>query len=342
MNRTRTLIWLIPLILLLLLIPFVVPNAIVDADAEEAGFYTLEDLPAYEPVTLANPDPGPLPLGISSKKNPLGDGAPYAPKAENFLPDNGGYLDSTISVRIEERVLRNTKIYFTFVQIADPTQLRAALANPYPSTKWKKGPQIAEGRNTVVALNGDWFANKDNKGRGTIYRNGELLRSKNSGIYDALIIDTAGDFHIIPHATEEDFAPYEGTVLQSYCFPCALVIDRQLMTFDQKDKDTDSLLAHHIEGWKKAQRSVLCQMGPLSYLIITAEGPDQSKGGGLTIPEVARLAWDMGALQAFNMDGGSSALLMLNGKRINCLVNGKPPKNNRDVGDIIYFATAEP
>ena len=333
MKNDHRLIWLIPLILLLLVLPFLVPNAIVDAGAEGNDFYTLEELPKYEPVTLANPNPDPLPLG---------EIAPYAPKAENYLADNVGYADSTINVRVEVRTLRNTKVYFTFIQIADASQLRAALANPYPSTRWKKGPEIASGKNTVVAMNGDWFANKDNKGRGTIYRNGEFLRSKKSGIYDALIIDTSGDFHIIPHATEEDFAPYEGKILHSYCFPCALVIDGELMTFNRKDKDTDSLLAHHIEGWKHAQRSVLCQMGPLSYLIITAEGPDQSKNGGLTIPEVARLAWDMGAKQAFNMDGGSSALLMLGGKRVNCLVNGKPPKNNRDMGDILYFATAEP
>ena len=345
MKKTSTLIWLIPLILILLMIPFIVPSAIVSADAEENTFYTLEELPAYIPVTLENPNPDPLPLGLSSKsdsKNRPGDGAPYAPKAENFLPDNGGYLDSTISVRIEDRILRNTRVFFTFIQIADPTQLRSALANPYPSVKWKKGTQIAANRNTIVAMNGDWFANKDNKGRGTIYRNGELLRTKDSGIYDALIIDRNGDFHIIPHAKESDFAPYEDNILQSYCFPCALVIDGNLMTFDRKDKDTDSLLAHHIEGWKHAQRSVFCQMGTLSYLIITSEGPDQSKNGGLTIPEVARLAYDMGAKQVFNMDGGSSALLLLNGQRINCLVNGKPPKNNRDMGDIIYFATAEP
>ena len=273
----------------------------------------------------------------------MGDAAPYAPKKENFAPGNGGYLDSTLYVRIEERTLRNTKVFFTYIQIADPTQLRTALAGPYPSTRSDKGPKVARGKNTVVAVNGDWFINKDNKGRGTIYRNGEFLRSKSSGIYDALIVDKAGDFHIIPHAEPEDFAPYEGNILHSFCFPCALVIDGELMPFDKSDKDMDSLLAHHIEGWKHAQRNVFCQLDTLTYLIITSEGPDQSKNGGLTIPEVARLAWDMGAKQAFNLDGGSSAILMLNGERLNCLrKGGRPPVNDRNVGDLIYFATAEP
>ena len=104
--------------------------------------------------------------------------------------------------------------------------------------------------------------------------------------------------------------------------------------------DTDSLLAHHIEGWKHAQRSVFCQLDHLTYLIITSEGPDQSKGGGLTIPEIAQLACDMGAQQAFNLDGGSSAALLLEGTRVNCTKTPLP--NPRQIGDIIFFVTAEP
>lgn len=332
--KNKTLAWLLPLILLLLLLPFVVPGAVVSADAEGNDFYTPEDLPVFEPVLLENQHPEPLAMG---------DVAPFAPKAENFAPENGGYLDSTLYIQIEVRTLRNTKVFFTFVQIADPTQLRTAMAGPYPSTRSDKGPKVAKGKNTVVAVNGDWFSNKDNKGRGTIYRNGELIRTKAAGLYDSLIIDTAGDFHIIPHAEPEDFAPYEGRILHSFCFPSALIIDGELLTFDKKDKTTDQVFTHHNGGWKRAQRNVFCQLDTLTYLIITSEGPDQSKGGGLTIPEVAQLALDMGARQAFNLDGGSSAILMLNGQRLNCLrKGGKPPVNDRSVGDLIYFATAEP
>ena len=331
MKKSKAMAWLTALVLLAAVLP---AGGAAAAAGGENGFYSLEDLPVFEPVILENRHPEPLALG---------DKAPYAPKEENFAPDNGGYLDATLYVQIEERTLRNTKVYFTFVQIADPTQLRTALAYPYPSTKSDKGPKVARGKNTVVAINADWFVNKDNKGRGTIYRNGELIRTKAAGLYDSLIIDTAGDFHIIPHAEPEDFAPYEGRILHSFCFPSALVIDGELMAFDKKDKTTDEVFSHHNGGWKRAQRNVFCQLDTLTYLIITTEGPDQSKDGGMTLPEAARLAWDMGAKQAFNLDGGSSTILMLNGERLNCLrKGGKPPINDRNVGDIIYFATAEP
>ena len=90
------------------------------AAAEEEPFFSAEDLPQFEHVELANPNPDPLPLG---------DKGPYAAKQENYLPDNGGYADSTIYVQVEERKIRNTLVYFTYVQIADPSQFRTALYN---------------------------------------------------------------------------------------------------------------------------------------------------------------------------------------------------------------------
>ena len=63
MNKKSPLLWLVPLILLLLLIPFLVPSALPYAGAEKA------DLPAYKPVELANPSPKPLLPLPSPKEN---------------------------------------------------------------------------------------------------------------------------------------------------------------------------------------------------------------------------------------------------------------------------------
>ena len=54
MKKKPFLVWLIPLILLLLLIPFIVPSSLPWAGAEEA-------LPEYEPVELSNSSPGTVP-----------------------------------------------------------------------------------------------------------------------------------------------------------------------------------------------------------------------------------------------------------------------------------------
>ena len=97
-------------------------------------------------------------------------------------------------------------------------------------------------------------------------------------------------------------------------------------------------LIKHVGGGKKTQRSAICQMGPLSYLLITTEGPEQSRDGGFTIPELGDLAYAMGAKNAFNLDGGSSAWLVLGGERINTMKT----RNIQKISDSIYFVTAVP
>jgi len=322
-------IWpILILALLLMMIPFLVPSAMMDAQAAtEPCTYEPADLPAYIPVELENPDP-----------LPLGNEAPIRPHADAFLPDDGGYLDPTISVRVESRTFGKINVQFTYIQIADATQLRTASYKPYPSKAKTKATVIARNAHAVVAMNADWFLARENN-EGVVYRNGELLRSRDCGKFDALIIDTAGDFHIIRNAKVADYAPWEGQILHSFVFGPALVVDGEVVHLDRNNK-TDDWIIRHNEGWHGAQRSVLCQMGPLSYLIITTEGPEQAgiKGYGLSIEQVAQLAADLGAQQAYNMDGGSSTWLVLGEDRINT----KNTKNFRQISDIVYFATAEP
>lgn len=363
MNKKSRLLWLIPLILLLLLIPFIIPSAMLDASAEDdleeitmeeaAGGslmtddghpieWTKEDLPEYVPVELGNPNPDPLPVGESKKNTAIP--APYAPHDSAFLPDHAGYVDSTISVRIETRTIMNTKVFFTFIQIADPSQLRTETFGGEASVKDRAGRV-----KSVLAINGDWFKAKEKKGCGVIYRNGELKRNANFGVYDGLFIDAAGDFHILRHAKKETVASadFGDSIVNSFVFGPALVIDGELIHLNtspgyskQKGTEVDDTLVRTVGSFKQTQRTTLCQMGPLSYLIITAEGPEQSEGGGFSTDQMARMAWDMGAQQAFNLDGGSSAALVLGTDRLNALGNGG--KSNRAIGDMIYFVTAEP
>ena len=308
--KSKTLLWLIPLILLLLLIPLAVPSALPAAGAE--------DLPLWETVELTNPHPDPVPLD---------EKPPFAPDEAGWLPDEQGYVDGTIAVRLEKRVVNNTKVYITFVQIADPSQLRTASYKPYPQQAEIRATKLASREKAVVALNADWFVS--NGGFGIIYRNGKLLRDgKNFSSFDAMIIDTNGDFHLFPSPTPEDFEPWQGKIMHSFCFGPALVKDGVLLP--QADQNLGRGLL------KKAQRQALCQMGPLQYLIVTCEGPEQSEGGGLTNAEMAQLCYDLGAQEAYNMDGGSSTWLVLNGQKINARMTVRP------ITDIVYFITAEP
>ena len=328
MKKKPSLLWLIPLILLLMIIPFLVPSALPYAGAEKA------DLPVYAPVELANPNPEPL-LPLPSPKE--ADPTPYAPRADGYVYDEATgaaweYRDSTIYVKIDTRVINDTKVLFTWIQIADPSQLRTQITGETNPVK------LAQRLRAVVAINGDWYSGRP---EGTIYRNTVLMREKPvTKKYDLLIIDDEGDFHILYRPEDDAVAPYVGSILHSFMFGPGLVIDGKLMTDDENTFVKNQYGSGQGMGLtNKTQRQALCQMGKLSYLIITTEGPGskQDKDHGFTAAELAQLAYDVGAVNAYNLDGGNSASLILNGVKMNRFGKG----GIREITDLIYFITAE-
>ena len=211
----------------------------------------------------------------------MGEIAPYAPLKSGFLKNKGGYLDDTISVQIKTTRAYDTKVFLTYVQIADPTQLRTAPAqantfNPdkYRSKKIVNADIIAKRCKAVLAINGDYFIDRK---EGCIVRNGVRLRSADFGVFDCLIIDTNGDFHILKTPTEAEFDAFEGEVMHSFSFGPGLVIDGEAQT----DYNAGTMGGTS----KKAQRQVICQMDKLSYLIVTTHGPEQSGSEGMSLKQ---------------------------------------------------------
>ena len=331
MKKVSTLLWLIPLIVVLLLLPFIIPSSVISPDAFAEGMTILEEeqVPVYKPVTLANPDAEPLPLPKTSAV--AGNVTPYMPHPDGFTRDEDGnltgYLDGTISVRVEEGCFHNTKVLFTWIQIADASQFRAAFSGRYPQNPETRPTNMTKGLHSVVAINGDWCIGHN---YGLVARNGKQLRKAKYGNYDALLIDFDGNFHVLKTPGMKEINSYDGKVMHSFVFGPALVIDGEVQQY-VNEKRAMNIPARH-------QRQAICQIEELSYLIITTEGPEQSKDGGFNINELAQLAYDCGAKQAYNLDGGSSTWLLLENKRINNLKTLNP----RFITDMIYFVTAEP
>ena len=69
----------------------------------------------------------------------------------------------------------------------------------------------------------------------------------------------------------------------------------------------------------------ICQTGPLEYLLITSEGPQNPGSTGLSIYQFVDLVSSMPGVQnAYNLDGGSSSTLVFrmdgkNWQKINAL-----------------------
>lgn len=264
-----------------------------------------------------------LPAAAELKPLPLeAEAGPVVPQ-ENYGADGMSYKDESISVRIEEFREYDTAILAAYIEISDPSQIRTAMTHRYGSKRTAIGRVLSKRSNAVLAINGDFFSFHN---EGYLVRQGVLYRDRTNPTYDILIIDDKGDFHIIIDPTEEQAHGFEGSIVNTFNFGPALVVDGEIIT-------TTKEMTVGLN--KPTQRMGIAQLGPLSYLCIATEGPENKGSVGLTIPQFAQLMKDRGAKIAYNLDGGSSSAMMFNDKKINALSTGK----NRPICDILYFAT---
>lgn len=306
------------------------------AEGETEEFTEDEDLDANEEKAPAN---GGYTLALDFS-------VPPAPKAENFTAD--GYEDETISVKIEHREMDDgTKMHVAYIKIADASQLRTGVANPekIASNKTKTVSTMAKKFNAVIAINGDNYADKPDKTTFE-YRMTQKVRSKGNKQKDILIIDDQGDFHLYVRSqgletgkkkngknvwmkAEEWEAATGRKLVNAFTFGPALVRDGELLELNPD---------YGYNPGGREPRAAIGQTGPLSYVMVIIEAKDRSGKSGFSQGKLAEFMYELGCVQAFNLDGGNSAEMVC-GEQV---IKGMPNGDERTLSDIIYFATAKP
>lgn len=272
-----------------------------------------ETAPAYDPLTLGGP-------------------APYTAVPGALSEDGMSYDDGTLKVRIETEQVEGVNVYYVYVSILDKSQLRTATAGSPRSKVTAPVYAMAEANNAVLAFNGDFYNYRD---AGVVYRSGERIRNSIRKGLDMLIVDEAGDMHIIDSPTQGKIDAFlqEHQIVEAFSFGPAFIKDGEKLVFKYQDKNSC--------GYNnKDERLVACQLpdadGFKQYLFIACDGINDKIDTGLTGRQVTDLALEKGALVAYNLDGGTSTAIYLCGERKNIM------SKDREVGDIIYFATLVP
>ena len=263
--------------------------------------------------------------------------APYQPQAAFLSEDGLSYHDPSLDV--ESEVIRrfDTNITVVHVRIQDPTQLRTGLAaKKYPSQVTRKVPVMAEESNAVFAVNGDYFSFRS---KGVVKRNGHMLRNSPDPAYDTLMIDSSGDFHILHPTRKATWEPYQDdeSIIHAFSFGPYLVMDGV-----KREDFPDPFKEISIDATRGHVRVCIGQTGPLEYVVFSCEArdADHKDSKGLDIMQAADVAYELGCINAYNLDGGNSACLWLAGKQLN--TPWKNGSKTRPVSDIIYFATLVP
>ena len=257
----------------------------------------------------------------------------YPAIEENYVSDTE-YRDETLHVTIEKDEYLETEIWIARVKIAHPSQLRTAMAGRYGTKRTASVATMAKRSNAVLAINGDYY---NFIGYGVVLRQGHMYRHRPIIQYDLLLIDDQGDFHPVREASMEVFNPiYEsfggawdggGRLVNILTFGPVLIMDGKLAHEEFKSRENGAN--------KLAQRMVIGQDGPLSYVCVSSEGPE-SGSRGLKLNELAEYMLGFGCHTVYNLDGGNSSTMVFHGEKINSLET----KKIRAVSDIIYFASA--
>ncbi len=220
------------------------------------------------------------------------------------------------------------RFFVANVYTKDPSQLQTAFAGEeYSKNKAEATSAIAERHDAVLAINGDYYNYKDKNG--LVIRNGVLYRDLKS-TRDQLIVGADGLFTAIPKGTYEPGKGQEyidSGVTQSFTFGPLLVNDGQIVELPKKYiiSTADTI---------REPRTAIGQVDANHYVVIVADGRrDGWSDKGMTLQELQKVFVEQGCRVAYNLDGGGSATMILNGERVNKTSGSR----ERDVSDIIYF-----
>lgn len=235
------------------------------------------------------------------------------------------YLDETILAITWREKVGKTEYTFTEVKIAHPSQFRRFLSGgEYGSGLLYTTTEMAESVNAVAAASGDYYSYR---GFGNVIYNGEVKRSGDR-MLDTCYIDANGDLQftyigdVMNKAELEQFVEEKG-IRFSLAFGPVMIQDGEIKCkLSYNIGQTDEMYS----------RAAFCQHGKLHYIMVAANRR------GMTAKAFAQYLQGRGIHTAYGLDGGQTASIVTGGELMNDVDYG----GERDISDIIYFATALP
>lgn len=253
---------------------------------------------------------------------------------ENFLPGNESltepvitdrsYNDSNISVTITEHRICDTDVYVADVYVSSPKYLFTALAkNKFGRNIKDTTSSIAKQHGAVLAVNGDFYGARN---YGYVIRNGVLYRSVTAGGTDEdLVLYGDGSMKVISEVSKTAQALLNEGAVQVWAFGPGLISDGEL---------TVSQTEEVVQAASSNPRTAIAWVGEGHYLLVVSDGRT-SENDGLTLYELASFLKSLGAVTAYNLDGGGSSTMVFMGKVINHPTTNGRSTTERSVSDIV-------
>lgn len=240
------------------------------------------------------------------------------------------YLDETIFAITWKQVIQNTVFTFSEVKLMHPSQFRRYLTGgEFGSGTLSKPTEMSKTVNAVVACSADFYAYRR---KGITVTNG-VVNKYIPGIPDSCFIDRNGDMLL-----ERNLEFADAAQAQAYVDEHNINFSLSFGPILVKDGEYSAPKGYILgEVKERFPRAAICQMDTLHYLFAAAN-MDKYYWTPVTMEDFAQCIYETGCRQAYALDGGQTATVVMN----NTLMNNVNYGSERLISDIIYFATAKP
>jgi len=251
-----------------------------------------------------------------------------SPVAES---DDWNYSSDDMTISVKQVVTGSGSDQITYyaadVQVSDAALIQSAFAeNAYGRNIIENTSDIAADHDAVFAINGDYYGFRSD---GVIIRNGVLYR--NEPAREAVALYADGTMASYDEKEVSADTLIANGALQTLSFGPALIKNGEIVQ-DLENIKIDTNMGNRSIS-KSNPRTGIGMISPNHYVFVVVDGrSDESRG--MTLDEFAQLFDELGATEAYNLDGGGSSTMYFMGRVVN---NPQGKQEERGVSDILYL-----
>lgn len=177
---------------------------------------------------------------------------------------------------------------------------------------------IADRSHAILAISGDYYGARE---KGVVIRNGDLYRDSVNA--DTCVLYADGTMEVYHKADFDLDAVIARGAYQAWSFGPKLLEDG--LAPDHFDSEIQGL----------NPRSAIGYYEPGHYCFVVIDGRQPGYSKGVTLKQLAKLFESLGCREAYNLDGGKSAMMTFKGE-----VVSQPYDGGRKISDILLIGGA--
>lgn len=268
------------------------------------------------PGETQTPEPEPVKVGL------LGD--KYADKFTDgeIIKDENGYRSENVCIELTKHSeMKNGYLvayYVAQIYIQDINSFRCV--NAEADNNRERLESMAERVGAIFASSGDYWMIKK---KGLVIRNGELYRDKLNDEQDVCVLYRDGSIGTYYAGNVNLESIYANYPLHAWSFGPILLENGLPRTegFNCNDYVAD-----------RHPRCALGYYEPGHYCLVVVDGRTTNYSYGMTMTELSELMYNLGCTNAYNLDGGMTAMMWYDGS-----LYSKPCEGGRANTDCFYI-----